>query len=402
MSLLGITGDRAALSADAAGKLSAARTPTALGRTVAVQTSKTGTVAGVVTDLSADPAGTATVNQATDTSKITVRYFDPFGNPRDSSPVAWPVAHGFLDKPLNPATGTTHLGARDYDPRLARFLSVDPLLDPADPQSLNGYTYADNNPITKTDPTGLGVADYLGPGQTVNDHKNTDTDWTKRAPIPGKATRRPDTLYQGAGSTPTHTPTTPVPVPLAAPGWDPKTACTPGYGCRTIDPATGGGRVSDLGKILGIAEEIMASPITSPHHCATDTGWGSCAEAAVGIGLTVCSSASVGICTGAKGAKDAAKAAKRTDEAGRVSKGAIADAVPRNLPQQPALGAAKSGQGAVIMRGSQVAGAPRVVANYGAGDWAKMQYVLRDADSNATMHCFRNLATGLDVECELK
>jgi len=65
---------------------------------------------------------------------------------------------GFLNAPADPGTGLTHVGARDYDPSTGRFISVDPILDSADPQSTNGYAYADNNPVTKTDPTGLKVA----------------------------------------------------------------------------------------------------------------------------------------------------------------------------------------------------------------------------------------------------
>jgi hypothetical protein len=45
--------------------------------------------------------------------------------------------------------------ARYYNPVLARFLSPDTLVpDPKDPQDLNRYTYAKNNPLRYTDPTG--------------------------------------------------------------------------------------------------------------------------------------------------------------------------------------------------------------------------------------------------------
>jgi hypothetical protein len=37
---------------------------------------------------------------------------------------------------------------------LGRFISVDPIMDTADPQQMNGYSYADDNPITISDPTG--------------------------------------------------------------------------------------------------------------------------------------------------------------------------------------------------------------------------------------------------------
>ncbi|MET9039139.1 RHS repeat-associated core domain-containing protein [Streptomyces mirabilis] len=62
----------------------------------------------------------------------------------------------------DPTSGITYIGAREYDPNSGRFISVDPVLDTSDPQSLNGYTYADNNPVTDSDPTGLWLDDGSG------------------------------------------------------------------------------------------------------------------------------------------------------------------------------------------------------------------------------------------------
>lgn len=46
-------------------------------------------------------------------------------------------------------------GARLYDPQIARFISADSMIaNPGDPRSLNPYTYALNNPLRYTDPTG--------------------------------------------------------------------------------------------------------------------------------------------------------------------------------------------------------------------------------------------------------
>jgi RHS repeat-associated protein len=52
----------------------------------------------------------------------------------------------------------THLGARDYDPVAGRFLTVDPVLDTASPQQMNGYSYGNNNPIGNSDPAGTDPA----------------------------------------------------------------------------------------------------------------------------------------------------------------------------------------------------------------------------------------------------
>jgi hypothetical protein len=59
------------------------------------------------------------------------------------------------------------VGSRAYDSTIGRFVSVDPVLNPADQQSVNGYSYADDNPITESDPSGACPIDKCGFG-TVN------------------------------------------------------------------------------------------------------------------------------------------------------------------------------------------------------------------------------------------
>ncbi|GAB3586918.1 hypothetical protein GCM10027406_37850 [Leifsonia lichenia] len=66
----------------------------------------------------------------------------------------WSSAHGYLNAPVSGLTGLTQLGARAYDPVLGRFVSVDPVLAPDNPQQNNGYSYAHNNPVTQSDPSG--------------------------------------------------------------------------------------------------------------------------------------------------------------------------------------------------------------------------------------------------------
>ncbi|MFO0701154.1 MAG: RHS repeat-associated core domain-containing protein [Nitrospira sp.] len=54
-----------------------------------------------------------------------------------------------------PAPDCCTTEARYYDPRLGRFVSPDTIVpDLGDPQSLNRYSYARNNPLLYTDPTG--------------------------------------------------------------------------------------------------------------------------------------------------------------------------------------------------------------------------------------------------------
>lgn len=48
---------------------------------------------------------------------------------------------GFVGGTADPS-GLTHLGAREYNPSIGRFVSADPVMDLSDPQQINGYSYA--------------------------------------------------------------------------------------------------------------------------------------------------------------------------------------------------------------------------------------------------------------------
>ncbi|MEU8001236.1 polymorphic toxin-type HINT domain-containing protein [Catellatospora sp. NPDC049111] len=136
----------------ATGVKTAQRYYTFAGQTVAV---RTGTGLAGVSTLIADHHGTAEISITNTTNTLARRRHDPYGNarPRGSTP-AWPGDHGFLDKPKD-ANGLTHIGAREYDPLIGKFVSVDPIMDLGDPQHWNGYAYSNNNPVTLSDPTGL-------------------------------------------------------------------------------------------------------------------------------------------------------------------------------------------------------------------------------------------------------
>ncbi len=90
-----------------------------------------------------------------------------------STPKLW---DGFLEQMLRASTtqgytghemaesvGIIHMGGRIYDARLGRFLQADPFVQsPHDLQSWNRYSYALNNPLLYTDPSGyLSVGDAL-------------------------------------------------------------------------------------------------------------------------------------------------------------------------------------------------------------------------------------------------
>jgi RHS repeat-associated protein len=64
--------------------------------------------------------------------------------------------------------GIYHYNARFYSPTLGRFLSADTLMSGfANPQNLNRFSYALNNPVRYTDPTGH--SPYIDPGPTPYD-----------------------------------------------------------------------------------------------------------------------------------------------------------------------------------------------------------------------------------------
>ncbi|MGW9131972.1 polymorphic toxin-type HINT domain-containing protein [Streptomyces sp. NPDC055681] len=86
---------------------------------------------------------------------ISRRSTTPFGSPRGETPADWPGTKGFVGGTTDTSTGLTHLGAREYDASTGRFISVDPIMDPASPQQINGYAYANHSPVTGSDPTGL-------------------------------------------------------------------------------------------------------------------------------------------------------------------------------------------------------------------------------------------------------
>jgi RHS repeat-associated protein len=105
--------------------------------------------------LATDHQATAHLTINATSLQVGRRRLAPFGTPRGDAPATWPGSRAFVDGTLDPTTGLTHLGAREYDPSLGRFISVDPVLDLTDPQQMHGYTYSNNNPVTFSDPTGL-------------------------------------------------------------------------------------------------------------------------------------------------------------------------------------------------------------------------------------------------------
>ncbi|MER5883753.1 ricin-type beta-trefoil lectin domain protein [Streptomyces sp. NPDC001941] len=147
------------LSADSKGNaVRASRTYAHPGAPSVVRVASGGSTTGhKISVLLSDALGTATasVDQA-DGQTVTRRSFKPFGDARGARPTTWPNQRTYLGTGIDDtSSGLTHMGAREYDQDTGRFLSADPLIDIADPLQINGYAYANNNPVTKGDPDGL-------------------------------------------------------------------------------------------------------------------------------------------------------------------------------------------------------------------------------------------------------
>lgn len=90
---------------------------------------------------------------------------DHLGNTRRST--GNPTHYKFTGKERDTESGLDNFEARYLTSSLGRFMSPDPLGgNTENPQTLNRYTYVANNPLSRTDPTGLDW--YLG--CTTSDH----------------------------------------------------------------------------------------------------------------------------------------------------------------------------------------------------------------------------------------
>ncbi|MFF5284533.1 RHS repeat-associated core domain-containing protein [Streptomyces sp. NPDC013171] len=110
---------------------------------------------GKLVFLLSDHHGTGTTQVDAATQAVVRRKTGIFGGPRGAQPTAWAGDRGYVGGTRDADTGLVHLGAREYDPAIGRFASVDPIMDLTDPLQLDGYGYSHNNPVTRSDPTGL-------------------------------------------------------------------------------------------------------------------------------------------------------------------------------------------------------------------------------------------------------
>jgi len=136
--------------------------------TMALQVRKSaGSPASATYYVTGDHLGSATAVMQADGTLLSQLSFAAFGSRRGSAWQDQPLAaewttitattrRGFTGHEHLDNLSLVHMNGRVYDPQLGRFLSADPVYggDLAQPQTLNPYSYASNNPLTYTDPSG--------------------------------------------------------------------------------------------------------------------------------------------------------------------------------------------------------------------------------------------------------
>ncbi len=93
-------------------------------------------------------------------------YFTPFGGWqhtwKNATSAPLQTTYRYTGQRHEPDIKLYDYGARWYDNRRGRFIQPDTIVpDPGDPQSLNRYSYAANNPVRYTDPSGLFEEDEI-------------------------------------------------------------------------------------------------------------------------------------------------------------------------------------------------------------------------------------------------
>jgi RHS repeat-associated protein len=241
--------------ASTSGTLSATRYYTIGGTTVAARTS-----AGTLDYLIGNQQGTDDVEINATTLAATQRYYDPWGNSTEFSPPAFPGNKGFVGGTTDPVTSLTNLGAREYDPATGQFISPDPELTPDDPQDLNPYAYAEDDPVSQADPTGLHACgegdgstgcEYVPPPNTPPTPNNTcpssEPGCTGYQPPSGNDT--------GSGSS-----NTPAP----------RTVIAPIVGMAPINPFSPSGQQVSINDILNDPSLLTGQ---TPEALLTQLGW---------------------------------------------------------------------------------------------------------------------------------
>ncbi|MEK6747634.1 MAG: RHS repeat-associated core domain-containing protein [Pseudomonadota bacterium] len=136
----------------------------AAGRLVAMLTIGGGT--STTKYVHTDALGSVDVITDSAGNKVEEQSFDDYGQPRGGTWQDGSVSsitsttRGYTGHEMDSEFGLINMNARMYDPMLGRFTSPDPTVPSIyNPQALNRYAYALNNPFRYVDPTGYATCD---------------------------------------------------------------------------------------------------------------------------------------------------------------------------------------------------------------------------------------------------
>ncbi len=94
----------------------------------------------------------------TDINGVQVHHYEYYAFGKDHSPAqpcSFNVSHRYTGQIFDEDTGLYYYNARYYDAELGRFIQPDTIVpDPFAPQTLNRYSYCNNNPLNYIDPSG--------------------------------------------------------------------------------------------------------------------------------------------------------------------------------------------------------------------------------------------------------
>ena len=104
---------------------------------------------GTASYLHEDVIGSVRLATSTTGAVVAVNEFNSYGALGSHSGTTFTI--GYSGNWKDPTTKLVYLRARDYDPMTGQFLQVDPAID----LTRQPYAYANNDPLARTDPTGL-------------------------------------------------------------------------------------------------------------------------------------------------------------------------------------------------------------------------------------------------------
>ncbi|MFZ1474383.1 MAG: RHS repeat-associated core domain-containing protein, partial [Anaerolineae bacterium] len=117
---------------------------------------------GAVSYLFGDHLGSTSVTADATGVRMAELWYKPWGENRGTPVGATPTTYRFTGQREDASIGLYFYNARYYDPALGRFISADTLVpQPQNPQSLNRYSYALNNSVRFSDPTGMFSEDQM-------------------------------------------------------------------------------------------------------------------------------------------------------------------------------------------------------------------------------------------------